>query len=167
VAKYDFFAPERVVVGTVGRPGERSFYLQVSGGGDVVTVGLEKAEVSALADGLTALLGAARQAGAQLPNPERARAFLDRAPLDLPLAEDFRDELTVGWDGRRVHLEATGPPGAGAADGAPERLRVAFTLDQAYAFVARALSEVASGRPPCLLCGRPDGPAGHRCPRLN
>ena len=38
---HEFDAPERFVAGTVGQPGERTFYLQASGGGRVVSVALE------------------------------------------------------------------------------------------------------------------------------
>src|SRR4051812_21718724 len=51
-----FDSPERFVVGTVGQPGDRAFFLQASGNGAVVTVALEKAEVSALAEGMVTLL---------------------------------------------------------------------------------------------------------------
>jgi len=46
-------------------------------------------------------------------------------------------------------------------------LRVRLTLAQAAAFLERAESVVAAGRRPCPLCGRPDGPRGHLCPRLS
>ena len=55
-SEHVFEAPERFVVGTVGRPGERTFYLQVVSAGAIVTVALEKAEVAALAEGLQVLL---------------------------------------------------------------------------------------------------------------
>ena len=40
VFRYD--APERFVVGTVGEPGQRTFFLQASSGGRVTSVALEK-----------------------------------------------------------------------------------------------------------------------------
>ena len=55
--RFVFDPPERFVVGTVGQPGERTFFLQARASGQTVTVGLEKAEVSALAEGLATLLG--------------------------------------------------------------------------------------------------------------
>ena len=51
-----FEPPERFVAGTVGQPGERTFYLQAAGGGQVVSVALEKVQVSLLADRLGELL---------------------------------------------------------------------------------------------------------------
>jgi uncharacterized repeat protein (TIGR03847 family) len=150
-----FEYPERFVVGTVGQPGDRAFYLQASAGGAMVTVGLEKAEVTALAQGMVALLESVGQTGAG-PRPRP----VDRAPLDTPFAEDFHvNELSVAWDGERVVIEA--------GDGAEGKLRVALSVAETFAFVNRAETVVAAGRPECVLCGRPAGPGGHFCPRLN
>ena len=41
-----FDQPRRFVVGTVGQPGERVFFLQVSDHGRLVSVALEKAQVT-------------------------------------------------------------------------------------------------------------------------
>ena len=150
-----FEYPERFVVGTVGQPGERAFYLQASAGGAVVTVGLEKAEVSALAEGMVTLLESVGQSET-VPR----RRPVDRAPLDTPFSEDFRvSELSVAWDGERVVVEA--------GDGEESKLRVAISVAETLAFVNRAETVVAAGRPDCVLCGRPAGPDGHFCPRLN
>src|SRR3954467_11429377 len=149
-----FDDPERFLVGTVGQPGGRAFSLQASGQGAVVTVGLEKAEVSALAEGMVTLLESVGQSAT------RPRRVLDAAPLDTPFAEDFRvSELSVAWDGERVVVEA--------GDGEESKLRVALSVSETLAFVNRAESIVAAGRPECVLCGRPAGDDGHFCPRLN
>jgi uncharacterized repeat protein (TIGR03847 family) len=170
--RYVFESPDRFVVGTIGQPGEREFYLQASNSGQIVTVGLEKGEVSALAEGLVVLLGEVRKSRTDLPEPGPAQTLVDRAPLDLPFHEDFHlGQLTVSWDGQRVSVEA-----AGVAPGTPEppedeeeldSLSVSLSVEQTYAFVERARNVVSAGLPPCVLCGRPDGPDGHVCPRLN
>jgi uncharacterized repeat protein (TIGR03847 family) len=150
-----FENPERFVVGTVGQPGDRAFYLQATAAGAVVTVALEKAEVSALAQGMVTLLETIGHA-----QPPARRSTVDAAPLDTPFAEDFRvSELSVAWDGERVVVEA--------GDGEASRLRVALSVAATLAFVNRAETVVAAGRPDCVLCGRPAGDDGHFCPRLN
>lgn len=150
-----FEYPERFVVGTVGQPGDRAFYLQATADGAVVTVGLEKSEVSALAQGMVTLLESVGQ-GEVRPGPRP----VDRAPLDTPFSEDFHvSELSVAWDGERVVVEA--------GDGEQSRLRVALSVGETLAFVNRAETVVAAGRPECVLCGRPAGADGHFCPRLN
>ena len=52
-------------------------------------------------------------------------------------------------------------------DDGPDVLRVRLTADSARSFVVRATRIVASGRPPCPLCGQPLDPQGHICPRRN
>src|SRR5664279_4730890 len=120
-SEHVFETPERFVVGTVGRPGERTFYLQVVSSGEIVTVALEKAEVAALAEGLQVLL---QQVGA-VAEAEAEQWTGDSEPLATPFAEDFRvSELSAGWDGQHVVVQ---PAGGAATDESAGKLRVAMT----------------------------------------
>lgn len=84
-----FEPPERFVAGTVGPPGERTFFLQARGGGRLVSVALEKVQVSLLAEKLEELLTEAqRRFGVDLP--ELAPVIGDNEPLDTPVDEEFR-----------------------------------------------------------------------------
>ena len=86
---YAFEPPERFVAGTVGPPGERTFFLQARGGGRLVSVALEKVQVALLAEKLDELLmEASRRFGVELP--DGADAPTDNEPLDTPLDEEFR-----------------------------------------------------------------------------
>ena len=53
---YDFNPVERFVCGTVGEPGERSFFIQARTGSRITSVGLEKIQASALGDRVSAIL---------------------------------------------------------------------------------------------------------------
>lgn len=175
---FDFDPPDRFVVGTVGQPGERTFYLQARGGGRTVAVALEKAQVQVLAERLQELLETARRAGADIPAPV-GRDLEDTGSLDAPVEEEFRvGTMGLAWDGERdrVVLEALAQtPATGAeeveplsdeAEG-PDALRVHLSAPAARAFVQRAQRVVAAGRPPCPLCGLPLDAEGHVCPRQN
>ena len=86
---FAFEPPERFVAGTVGPPGERTFYLQARGGGRLVSVVLEKVQVTLLAEKLEELLAEAHQRFAlELPGPSTAPP--DNEPLDSPVDEEFR-----------------------------------------------------------------------------
>ena len=170
-----FDPPERFVAGTVGQPGDRTFYLQATGGGRTVSVALEKAQVSLLAEKLAELLEEVRRRGIDVPVGP-AREIEDVAPLDTPVEEEFRvSTLALGFevDERRVVVEAQaateGEPAELSDDDqdGPDTLRVRVTPEAALAFVARAARVVAAGRPPCPLCGLPLDPSGHICPRMN
>ena len=177
---HDFDPPERFVAGTVGQPGERTFYLQASGGGRVVSVALEKVQVSALAERVDQILDEVRRReGADSDVPVSVpESVTDLAPLDTPLLEDFRvGTIGLAWEPetRQVIIEAQAVSGEGeaadlveddAAEG-PDLLRVRLDPPAARAFARRAASVVSAGRPPCPLCGLPVDPAGHVCPRQN
>jgi uncharacterized repeat protein (TIGR03847 family) len=67
---YNFDQPDRFVAGTVGQPGSRAFYLQARDGDRIVSVILEKVQVTLLAERLTLLLAEVRERGA---GPSRHR----------------------------------------------------------------------------------------------
>lgn len=170
-----FEPPERFVAGTVGEPGERTFFLQARGGGRVVSVVLEKVQVSLLAEKLEELLVEAhRRFGVPLPDPPTG--VDDNDPLELPLDEEFRvGTLGLAWDGDTgtVVIEAIAV-GEYESDEPTEeelaeldRLRVRLTPAATRSFIARAKRVVAAGRPPCPFCGQPLDPSGHLCPRHN
>ncbi len=174
---FDFDPPERFIVGTVGQPGQRAFFLQARAGGRLVSVALEKAQVSVLADRLTDLLDEVHRRGGDVP-ADTPREFEDVAPLDTPIEEEFRAAtLALAWDGpaARVVIEAHAASGPDEGDipppdddeAGPDLLRVHLVGAAARGFVARAQRILAAGRPPCPLCGLPLDPEGHVCPRLN
>lgn len=164
-----FDSPDRFVPGTVGEPGERSFYLQARKGGALVTVGVEKAQVAVLARRMDDLLDAV-----EVPS---GVAGDDGADLEEPVVELFRiGALALAWDAASgaVVIEAQTPTEQGEyvelpddADEGPDLLRVRLDADRARSFVRRAEALVAAGRPACPLCGQPLDPQGHFCPRGN
>lgn len=173
VISYDM--PDRFVAGTVGEPGAREFYLQARAGSRVTSVGLEKFQVSLLAERLEELLDELlRRSGGSAPVPAVApEALTDDGPLELPVEEEFRvGSMSLAWDPEieRIIIEAQEgaedeeePPG----DPVGTVLRVSITAAQARAFADRAIRLVAAGRPPCPLCGLPLDALGHVCPRQN
>jgi len=176
--RFIFDPPDRFVTGTLGEPGQRTFFLQARDGGRVVSVVLEKVQVAVLADRLGALLLELDRRG--IAPVDVDDTLEDTSPLDEPLNEAFRaGALTLGWDGdaERVLVEARAESEDGEPidpdedddedEDGPDLLRVRMTADAARSFVERAVRIVASGRPPCPLCGQPLDPNGHLCPRRN
>jgi uncharacterized repeat protein (TIGR03847 family) len=187
--QFVFDPPDRFVAGTIGQPGNRTFFLQARDGRRVVSVSLEKTQVAVLAERLGRLLVELERRGiASVP----ATPTPDVAPLDEPLNEAFRaGSLTLGWDGDDDMIlieardltdeddeegdeeaeEATGDEEAMTGelddDQTADLFRVRISLGAARAFVERAIRVVEAGRPPCPLCGNPLDPQGHLCPRKN
>jgi uncharacterized repeat protein (TIGR03847 family) len=174
---YSYDPPERFVAGTVGQPGERTFYLQATVGSRITSVALEKGQVSQLAERLEELLDEVARIGSGAEPDSEPAAEIDDGPLDLPLTEDFRvGAIALAWDhdGERVIIEAQEeseeplePLAEHVPEDGPAVLRVRITAAAARAFSRRAIQVVRQGRPPCPLCGLPLDPAGHVCPRQN
>jgi len=174
---FEFDPPDRFVAGTVGQPGERTFYLQATGAGRTVSVALEKVQVQALAEKVDELLDEVRRRqgdGSAVP-PTAPKELEDVAPLDTPIEEEFRvGTLALAWDDDTasvlVEAQSMVPEGEEEQTGAEftgDLLRVRLTAAAARAFARRAQRVVAAGRPPCPLCGNPLDPQGHVCPRQN
>jgi len=155
---------EHFTVATIGEPGQRLFLLQAVQGRRVVTLKVEKQQVSALA----AFFGEMMQ---DLPRPAH-----------LPDDMDLRQPAEVDWvagslaatydeviDRIILQIEEAVVGGEedlfGDSDAATARFNI--TREQASAMAIRGTSLVESGRPPCPLCGHPLDPAGHACPRTN
>ena len=162
-----FDAPDRFVPGTIGEPGNRTFFLQVRKGEAVISVALEKAQVAVLADRLNELLVGVDPDGAAGAGPP------DDRPLDEPLVDQFRvGPMAIAWDeaNDRVVIEAQPMNDEGDyietsdedADG-PDLVRVRIARPQAREFVRRAAALVAAGRPTCPFCGDVLEPTGHFC----
>jgi uncharacterized repeat protein (TIGR03847 family) len=179
--EFAFDPPDRFIAGTVGQPGERTFFLQATGSGRTVSVALEKLQVSALAERLDELLDEVRRRqGAGSAVPAGAPPQLeDVAPLEVPVEEEFRvGTLALAWDDddALVIIEAQSELADAAEEAADapsdietdaDMLRVRISPAVARAFAKRALRVVAAGRPPCPLCGNPLDAEGHICPRQN
>lgn len=180
---HSFDPPERFVAGTVGPPGQRTFFLQARSGARITTVALEKQQVAVLAERIDELLDEVMRSLEGDPAiPAVAPVGLeDTEPLDQPIVEEFRaGTMTLSWDpaDQRVVVEVfpyTEDAVVGSEEGQEELeepepeevLVVRLPAGSARAFTKRAQSVVAAGRPPCPFCGEPVDPAGHLCPRAN
>jgi uncharacterized repeat protein (TIGR03847 family) len=182
---HSFDPPERFVAGTVGPPGERTFFLQARAGAEVVSIALEKQQVAVLAERLDDLLDELMSSeSTQSVIPAVAPLDLDdNEPLDQPIEEQFRaGTMTLSWDvaDERIVIEVF--PYTEAAVISPEQLEdeeeftepdpeevflVRIPAGDARAFVKRAHQVLEAGRPSCPFCGNPIDPDGHLCVRAN
>jgi uncharacterized repeat protein (TIGR03847 family) len=182
MSSYDLGDIDAFTTGTVGRPGERVFYIQVRDGRDVVTFRCEKQQVAVLGSSLDRLL-------ADLPTPTDGPL-----PTALELVEPIQPawvvgEMTLAFDPRRDRfvlelrelipddLETAAEADEDAEDDGDadlvdeddnrDRARILLSRGQAQAFARHAERVVAAGRPACRFCGGPIDPDGHACPRMN
>lgn len=174
---HEFDWPDRVVVGTVGRPGERTFYLQARAGARSTSVALEKEQSAVLADLIDELLDKlVADHGERVSIPTETPAELvDNDPLDQPVEEQFRaGALRLGWDHRTAQVVIEAFPVElprdeddiepdHDADEPSEMLLVRIPVGTARAFAQRTRQVVHAGRPLCPLCGEPVDEDGHVC----
>jgi uncharacterized repeat protein (TIGR03847 family) len=188
VHRYD--SPDRFVAGTVGQPGERTFFLQAREGNRITSVVVEKQQVSVLAEHLERVLDEVlRRSSGQADVPPPVSRASDNSPLDAPITEEFRvGTMTIAWDPsiNRVVIElfsnvdqpepeessAEEPldePAQAADDEIDADEVIVVKISPAYArdFIARAQALVAAGRPACPFCLQPIDADGHICPRAN
>ena len=184
-----FDPPERFVPGTVGEPGQRTFFLQARTGNQVTSVALEKQQVQILGERVAELLDeliSTDESATTIPAMTPV-AMIDNDPLDQPIEEEFRaGTITLSWDADDervvievfpvVEVEVELPVEAAEQElidlpieePEPEEvLLVRMTAAMARSFAARAESVVGAGRAPCPFCGGPLDPDGHLCPRAN
>ncbi|ROP61311.1 DUF3090 domain-containing protein [Curtobacterium sp. PhB115] len=167
---HGFDWPDRLVVGTIGRPGERAFYLQARDGKRVTSVALEKEQTAVLAEKIDELLDEVATVDAnRFSVPDTAPVELrDPAPLDQPVEPEFRaGALSLGFDPATAQVVIEAYPidddveilSEESEDGTeieavveipePEELfQVKIPVGTARAFVERTREVVAAGRPP-------------------
>ena len=170
---YNLDQVERFVLGTVGQPGERAFYLQVRKAGQVFSFALEKSQAQALTERFAEILKDTRMTQGAV---ER-----DTEPLDAPIDSEFSlGVMAITWqaDSQLIRFEAQGISNESSdevfeeivgddVESAPAILRLTLTPSQVRGFVPRSFSIIKAGRQPCMFCGGPINPDGHICPRAN
>jgi uncharacterized repeat protein (TIGR03847 family) len=180
---HGFDPPERFVAGTVGPPGQRTFFLQARSGARVVSVSLEKQQVQALSERIDELLDdvmASDVNDAMIP-AVAPLGLEDSEPLEQPIEEEFRaGTMTLSWDptDQRIVIEVF--PYTEAAVVSPDQVDqdfeepdpeevflVRIPAGVARAFVKRSEQVLEAGRPSCPFCGNPIDPEGHLCVRAN
>jgi uncharacterized repeat protein (TIGR03847 family) len=171
---HGFDWPDRVVIGTVGEPGSRTFYLQARDGARIVSVALEKGQSAVLAEKIEEILDGLMAADG---NPFSIPAvtpmeLVDNDPLEQPVDPEFRTgAMSLGWDPSTAQLVIEAYPFVEADAEAPhpvaaepaEMLQVRIPVGTARAFAKRTLEIVGAGRPICPFCGTPMDASGHVC----
>ena len=174
---HEFAWPDRVVVGTIGLPGARTFYLQVRAGTQIVSIALEKQQSALLAEKIDEILD---QLITLEGNPFSVPTstpieLVDNDQLEA-VQEQFRTgAMSLGWDPTTAQVVIEAYPMADVdaddndepldEDGAdePEMLLVRMPVGTARAFAKRTREIVGAGRPTCPLCGYPIDADGHIC----
>ena len=171
---HEFSWPDRVVVGVIGSPGSRAFYLQVRAGKELVSLALEKQQSGALAEKIDEVLD---QLSTVAGNPFSVPAgtpieLVDNDPLEDVEVQFRIGSISLGWDASLAQVvielyplrdDDSDSDSDSDSDGEDEMLVVRMPVGTARAFAKRTREIVAAGRPMCPLCGEPMDPEGHSC----
>ena len=164
MSSFTFDQFDRLVIGTIGMPGEREFYLQISFQGSQTSFALEKGQAAALAERMKELLKELRRRDSAVLQASSS-VVPDDEPLVLPIDSEFPlGEMSLIWveESEEVIFE-----GASADSNLPGTITARISIPQAIEFVRRTERVVSSGRAPCPFCGLPLNIEGHLCPRAN
>ena len=159
---------ESLIVGTIGAPGEREFYLQAKFHGGIHSFEIDKSQVIALADRLALLLGELKAADYRFEN-------VIAVPLEVPLIPEFQiGVIGLVWipDTEQIALDLQEINEVDfdlipEEESGPALFKLYISPDIANNFVTLARKVVAAGRMPCPFCGLPINKDGHLCPRAN
>ena len=156
---FDHEEASRFIVGTVGSPGERAFYIQVRSTSGITTVAVEKSQVIALSERLRELVTEVRRSKLASLDELGLAPVIDSEGLEFPIDEEFKaGEFTELISDEEDLADVEDPP---------DLLRLTVRLNQVKGFCNRAEKIVTSGRPVCPFCGLPIDTTGHLCPRAN
>lgn len=166
---FDFDRVSSIVADAVGKPGQRTFFLQARQGRQTATLTMEKQQVAALAASILQLLEELEE-----KNPDLTMSITEQdLRLVEPIEPAFRvGQMGLGYDENQDMIVLVAQAlvlddeETISEDDVP-RARFYATREQMRALSEHALDAVASGRPECPLCGRPIDPEGHFCPRTN
>lgn len=154
-----------MTIDTIGRPGERVFYLQGGQDRQLVTLIIEKQHAVALASGLDDLLSELSGHAAQ--EGTASSAALDTS-LQQPVDPLFRvGQLGLAYDEKSDMLVLIAYQLTEEEQEDVMAVRFWATRQQMRALRNQALTAVEGGRPVCSLCGQVIGLDGHLCPRQN
>ncbi|MFZ0547282.1 MAG: DUF3090 domain-containing protein [Candidatus Promineifilaceae bacterium] len=153
-----------LTIGTIGPPGQRTFYLQGSKGTNLVTLVVEKQQTAMLASSLETLLEELA---------ENSPSLEEREPVwaDMRLREPIEPLFRVGNMGLGFNEETSRIVVVAyelvEEDEEPNVVSFWASRSQAYSLVKHAFEAVQAGRPICGNCGQPMDPEGHFCPNRN
>ena len=155
-----------LTIGTIGPPGQRTFYLQGSRGAQTISLTIEKEQAILLGESLQSFLEEL-----ETRHPQSTREAAEPVWTDMRLREPVEELFRVGSmglgyneDGELIVLIAYE-----LVEDEEDANAVSFwvTRKQTQDLIDHISEVVKQGRPICGNCGRPIDPEGHFCPQRN
>lgn len=171
------------MVGTIGEPGERKFFLQFTSKSGTNSILVEKTQVITLVERFEELLREIKRKKLASNSVLYSSAIKVDGELHHPIEEDFRaGVMGITWDpvdekaifevqelseleefSDLVSIENDSLE----IDFPPDILHAVISIPQIRGFANLANQVITAGREPCPFCGLPIDKNGHLCPRAN
>ena len=162
------FGPvDHITTDAIGKPGERTFFIQATQKEKVVTLLIEKFQIQTLAIGVEQFLS---EMTTRYPDLEEASADYDESKMRIypPVDPLFRaGELGISYDPENDYLILVVHEVAQEEEGVGRVMNILCTRSQMLALCRWGLDLAGRGRPICPQCGEPMDPEGHFCPKKN
>ena len=171
------------MVGSIGEPGDRQFFIQITSDIGTNTIAISKNQLIALIERFDELVREIRRKKLASETVINSPLELINESLEYPVEEDFHaGVMGITWESdiERVSLEIQEyseleefsdliqiETDTGDLDFPPDILQANITLGQVKSFVALANRVIDAGRKICPFCGLPIDVSGHLCPRAN
>lgn len=153
-------------IGTVGLPGQRTFYLQGSRGAQTISLVVEKEQAILLGNSLESFLEELDRR-----HPQSTREAAEPVWTDMRLREPVEELFRVGnmglgfsEDDELIVLIAYELV---EENEEPNIVSFWVTRSQVQSLISHISEVIKQGRPICGNCGRPIDPEGHFCPQRN
>ncbi len=156
-----------IAVGSVGQPGQRVFYLQAGHGDLLISLKLEKHQVSALAEAVDELVSELAQREMLLLSRQEESGTGESSFIEPDTADFAVGEMGLGYDPSSSMIVIVAQELVPDEESEPSAVRIWATVAQMRALGRQARHIVSKGRPICPLCHQPIDPTGHFCPRGN
>jgi uncharacterized repeat protein (TIGR03847 family) len=160
---------DHITIDAIGKPGQRTFYIQAWCENRTFTFLIEKVQIQTLAIGYERFL---TEISERFPDLSETESDYEEAKMHIhpPVDPYFRvGEMGLSYDGdrdrvilivREVDLEVESKEET-------RIFRLWCTRAQLRAMCAWGLQVASRGRPICPYCGQPMEPEGHFCPKKN
>ena len=174
---------EDFIVGTIGEPGNRQFFLQFTSTSGTNLIALDKSQVVALIERFEELIREIKRQKLASEKSIFAPALNSQAELNFPITEDFQaGVMGITWEPTTETVSLEIQEISDLEDFAdlvqidsdtsefefpPDILQATLSIAQIRGFINLSDRILAGGRSPCPFCGLPIDITGHLCPRAN
>jgi uncharacterized repeat protein (TIGR03847 family) len=161
---------DHITIDAIGKPGQRTFYIQAWCQNRTFTFLIEKVQIQTLAIGYERFL---TEISERFPEISETKSDFeeDKMIIQPPVDPYFRvGEMGLSYDEERdlvilivreMDLESENPGDE------TRTVRLWCTRPQLRSMCAWGLLVASRGRPICPYCGQPMEPEGHYCPKKN